>query len=138
MAADYLSRLPSIPVCPVGNIPALTAFDPFQSDLQELQCKDQDLQAIFKFLKHGEWPDDLSKQFIRVLAALAPKVFFDKHKMAWIRLEDYQYPRTALLLPEKYQKEALCEAHNNIFVGHNAALKSYIKLTTSYFWPNVY
>ena len=38
----------------------------------------------------------------------------------------------------KVQKEGLCETHDSIFAGHNAALKSYIKLTTSYFWPNVY
>ncbi len=60
-------------------------------------------------------------------------MFFDKNKLAWIRLEDHNYPRTALWLPERYRKEALCETH-----GHNAALKSYIKLTTSYFWPNVF
>jgi Integrase zinc binding domain len=78
------------------------------------------------------------KQKIRVLATLAPKVFFDKNKLSWIRLEDHQYPRTALWLPELYRKEDLCETHDSIFAGHNAALKSYIKLITSYFWPNVY
>jgi hypothetical protein len=59
-----------------------------------------------------------------VLAPLTPKVFFDKNKLAWIRLEDHQYPRTALWLPERYRKEALCETHDSIFAGHNAALKS--------------
>ncbi|MFN9909375.1 MAG: hypothetical protein ACK56F_25205, partial [bacterium] len=67
------------------------------------------------------------------MAALAPKVFFDKHKLAWIRLEDYKYPRTALWLPEFYRKEALCESHDHLCAGHNAAQKTYIKLTTSYF-----
>jgi hypothetical protein len=103
-----------------------------------LQRQDQDLQAIFHFLKFGTWQESLSKQKIKDLAALAPKIFFDKNKLAWIRLEDHQYPRTALWLPERYRKEALCETHDSIFAGHNAALKSYIKLTTSYFWPNVY
>jgi hypothetical protein len=32
----------------------------------------------------------------------------------------------------------LCETHDSIFAGHNAAIKSYLKLITSYFWPNVY
>ena len=32
----------------------------------------------------------------------------------------------------------LCETHDSIFAGHNATLKSYIKLTTSYYWPTVY
>jgi Integrase zinc binding domain/Integrase core domain len=65
-------------------------------------------------------------------------VFFDKNKLAWIRLEDHKYPRTALWLTERYRKEAFCETHDSMFAGHNAAQKSYIKSTTSYFWPNVY
>ncbi len=88
--------------------------------------------------QNNEWPATLTKQAIRNLAMLAPKVFFDKNKLAWIRLEDHNYPRTALWLPERYRKEALCETHDSIFAGHNAALKSYLKLTTSYFWPTVY
>jgi hypothetical protein len=137
MPADYLSRLPSLPVNAM-EVPKINAFDPFTPDLQMLQRQDQDLQAIFHFLKYNKWPESLTKQKIRVLAALAPKVFFDKNKMAWIRLEDHSYPRTALWLPDRYRKEALCETHDSIFAGHNAALKSYIKLTTSYFWPNAY
>jgi len=58
------------------------------------------------------------------LKSLAPKVFFDKNKLVWIRLEDHKYPRTALWLPERYRNEAFCETHNSIFAGHNAALKS--------------
>jgi hypothetical protein len=73
-----------------------------------------------------------------LLAPLAQKVFFDKNNLAWIHLDDYKYPRTALWLPEFYRKEALCESHDHLFAGHNAAQKTYIKLTTSYFWPNVY
>jgi len=33
---------------------------------------------------------------------------------------------------------ALCEAHNHQFGGHNAALKKYIGLTSSYYWPRIY
>jgi transposase InsO family protein len=137
MPADYLSRLPSLPISTIEQ-PQIAAFDPFTPDLQLLQRQDQDLQAIFHFLKNNEWPATLTKQAIRNLAMLAPKVFFDKNKLAWIRLEDHNYPRTALWLPERYRKEALCETHDSIFAGHNAALKSYLKLTTSYFWPTVY
>jgi hypothetical protein len=42
-------------------------------------------------------------------------------------------PRMALLLPQKYQKEALCEAHNSIFGGPNSTLKTYIKISSSYY-----
>jgi hypothetical protein len=72
------------------------------------------------------------------LAVLAPNVFLDDHKLAWIRLEDYNYPKTAPWVPEYNRKEAIWEAHDKIFACHNAAQKSYIKLSTSYFWPNVY
>jgi len=137
MATDYLSRLPSVPVSTIEQ-PQVSAFDPFTHDLQLLQRQDNDLQAIFNFLKKGTWSDSISKQTIRTLAAIAPKVFFDKNKLAWIRLEDHNYPPTALWLPERYRKEALCETHDSVFAGHNAALKSHIKLTTSYYWPTVY
>ena len=135
MPADYLSRLPSFQQ---EEQQIIAAFDPFQPNLPQLQNQDNDLQAIFHFLKTGKWQEHLTKRQIRTLAALAPKVFFDKNKLAWIRLEDYKYPRTALWLPEFYRKEALCEAHDQMFAGHNAAQKSYLKLTSSYFWPNVY
>jgi len=39
------------------------------------------------------------------------------------RLTDYKYPKMALLLPKKYQKEVLCKAHNSIFGGHDASSK---------------
>jgi hypothetical protein len=58
--------------------------------------------------------------------------------LAWIWLDAYKYPRKALWLPEFYRKEALCESHDQIFAGHSAAQKSYLRLTSSYFWPNVY
>ncbi len=96
MPADYLSRIPSFSQQAQNEI---TAFDPFQHDLPQLQNQDPDLQAIFQFVKTGNWPPHLSKRQIRTLAMLAPKVFFDKDKLAWIQLEDYKYPRTALLLP---------------------------------------
>ena len=137
MSTDYLSRLPSLPVSAIEQ-PQVSAFDPFTPGLQLLQRQDNDLQAIFYFLKNGTWHNSISKQTIRTLAAIAPTVFFDKNKLAWVRLEDHNYPRTALWLPERYRKEALCEMHDIIFAGYNAALKLYIKLTTSYYWPTVY
>ena len=135
MPADYLSRLPAFEI---EKLDPVAAFDPFQPNLKELQLKDTDLQAIFLYLKNGSWLPHLTKQQIKLLAPLAQKVFFDKNNLAWIRLDDYKYPRTALWLPEFYRKEALCESHDHLFAGHNAAQKTYIKLTTSYFWPNVY
>ncbi len=53
MPANYLSRLPSLPINSV-EAPQIAAFDPFTPDLQLLQRQDQDLQAIFQFLKHGK------------------------------------------------------------------------------------
>jgi hypothetical protein len=61
-------------------------------------------------------------------------MFHDKDGLLWIRLTDYNYPWTALLLPSQYQKEALCKAHNSIF----ANLKTYIKIMSSYYWPGIY
>ncbi len=80
----------------------------------------------------------ISKKEANYLQNLAPKLFQDKNKLVWVRLNDYKYPRTALYLPAKYRKLALCEAHNNQFGDHNAALKTYIQISTSYFWPKIY
>ncbi len=55
-----------------------------------------------------------------------------------MRLTDHKYPRTALPLPKRYQKEALCEAHNSIFGSHDATLKTYIKITSSFYWLGIY
>jgi hypothetical protein len=79
MPADYLSRLPSLPINVIDTPPVISAFDPLQPELPHLQTQDQDLQAIIQFLKHGQWQPHLSKQKISVLPALAPKVFFEKN-----------------------------------------------------------
>ncbi len=52
MPADYLSRLPSLPINYI-EAPTIAAFDPLNQDLQLLQGQDQDLQAIFHFIKNG-------------------------------------------------------------------------------------
>ena len=72
------------------------------------------------------------------LAMIEPKLFQDKNKLVWCRLEDNNYPRNALWLPQKYRKQAICEAHNKMFGGHNAALKTFLKISISYAWPRMY
>ena len=136
MPADYLSRLPSENADKISEI--TECFDPFQPDLCDLQKADKNLQNMNHFRVHGRWPDNLPKSEANYLQNLTPKLFQDANKIVWIRLDDYKYPRTALYLPEKYRKLALCEAHNHQFGGHNAALKTYIRLTSSYYWPRIY
>jgi hypothetical protein len=60
-----------------------------------------------------------------------------QNKLAWVRLNDFNYPRTALYLPIRYRKEAMCEAHDSILGGHNAAHKTYLKISTFCFWPKM-
>jgi hypothetical protein len=136
MPADYLSRLPSTKQDHLAEI--TTCFDPFQPELLDLQKNDPDLQKMNHFRLKGEWPAGVTKGDANYLQNLAVKLFQDANKIVWIWLDDYQYPRTALFLPEKFQKLALGEAHNHQFGGHTAALKTYIRLTTSYYWPRIY
>jgi hypothetical protein len=56
------------------------------------------------------------------------KVFQDKKKIMWVRLNDYNYPRIALFLPEKYTKEVMCKARNSIFREHNATKNTFLKV----------
>jgi hypothetical protein len=90
------------------------------------------------FWVHNKWLTQIPKKEAVYLQVLAPKLFQDHNKIVWVRLTDYKYPRTALYLPHKYRKMALCEAHNNQFGGHNAALKTYIRISSSYYWPKLY
>jgi hypothetical protein len=107
-------------------------FDPFQPELNDLQKADPD-----HFRTNSEWPAYVTKADGNYLQNLAVKLFQDVNQILWIQLNDYKYPRTALYLPEKFRKMALCEAHNHQFGGHNATLKTYICLTSSYYWPRI-
>ncbi len=136
MPADYLSRLPS--ACNEAISEITEGFDPFQPDLHDLQKADDQLQSMNHFKVHGKWFHPIPKKEASYLQNLAPKLFQDSNKLVWVRLDDYKYPRTALYLPQKYRKLALCKAHNNQFGGHNAELKTYIRISSSYFWPKIY
>jgi len=136
MPADYLSRLPYFEIHSPTN--TIAAFNRFQPNLNELQLQDQDIQAIFHFLKHQQWLPHLAKRQINTLDALSQNIFYNKNNLSWIHLGDYKYPRMALWFPEFYCKEALCARQEQIFGGHNAAQKTYLKLTSCYFWPNIY
>jgi hypothetical protein len=133
MPADYLSRLPGAK----ENIDSISAFDPFQADLYNLQMKDEILQGIQTFRNSRQWPQTIPKQDQAYYKPMIEKLFQDKNKLVWVRLNDFNYPRTALYLPTRYRKEAMCEAHDNILGGHNAAHKTYLKISTSYFWPKM-
>ncbi len=131
--ADYLSRLPGAK----HTVASISAFDPFQADLYDLQVQDDTLQMLQTFRTKNEWPPYLSKQDQSYYKILAERVLQDKNKEVWVRLNDFNYPRTALYLPSRYRKEAMCEAHDRVFVGYNAAHKTYLKISTSYFWPKM-
>jgi len=64
MPADFLSRLLSLPVNSIDKNNIVTAFDPFQPELPQLRVQDPYLQAIFQFLKHGNYQVHLSKHKI--------------------------------------------------------------------------
>jgi RNase H-like domain found in reverse transcriptase/Integrase zinc binding domain len=136
MPEDYLSRLPSWQDHTIHKV--TEGSDPFQADLHDLQKQDQQLQNMNNFRVSGKWLHLIPKKEANYLQNLVPKLFQDNNKRVWVRLNDYKYPRTALYLLAKYRKLALCEAHNNQFGGHNAALKTYIRISSSYFWPKIY
>jgi hypothetical protein len=75
MPANYLSWLPSVPINSL-DVPTIAAFDPFTPDLQLLQHQDQDLQAIFLYIKNGTWQENLSKQKIKSSCSIGSKSVF--------------------------------------------------------------
>jgi hypothetical protein len=65
-AADNLSRLPGAK----ENIAGISAFDPFQADLYELQMEDEILQDIHTFRNNNQWPQTIPKQDQAYYAAM--------------------------------------------------------------------
>ncbi len=108
MSADYLSRL----LGAKEMIASISAFDPFQADLYKLQMQDEVLQGIQMFRSTNQWPQIIPKQDHAYYTAMIDKLFQDKNKVVWVRLSDFNYPRTALYLPSRYRKEAMYEAHD--------------------------
>ena len=106
MPADFLSRLPPSSEASMSDVVA--AFDPFQTDLQDLQQEEPILQKAFFYNKHHRWPDQMTKAEETSLREFLKRLITDKNGTIWVWLNDYKYPRTALLLPKKYPKEALC------------------------------
>jgi hypothetical protein len=131
MPADYLSRY---------TIAALNEFtpqvDPFTPDLQALQAKDPDLVKIQYFFSNGKWPMNTTKAEIRRLLPITTN-FVNEKNTIWVRLNDHDYPRVALFLPQVFRKKAICQAHGSLLSGHDALDKTYIRLTSSFFWPTV-
>jgi len=96
--------------------------------LKELQAQYETLQIIHKTAKSGTWPYNLKPLETNYIQTMLDKVFQDKKKIMWVRLNDYNYPRIALFLPEKYTKEVMCKARNSIFREHNATKNTYLKV----------
>jgi len=99
--------------------------------------QDEHLQMLQTFMTKKDWPAHLSKQDGNFFRSLADKAFQDKNKLVWVRLTDFNYPWTALYLLSKYHNEAICEAHDSIFGGHNVTQKTYLKISTSFYWPKI-
>ncbi len=133
MPADYLWRLLA-----TNNDPVVAAFHLFQPGLDELQQEEEYTQNILEYSWTKQWPSHLLKKGINMHLDLIKQMFHGKEGLLWVQLSNYNYRRTALLLPKKYQKEALCEPHTSIFGGHDATLKTYIKIMSSCYWPGIY
>ena len=132
MPADYLSR---------NVIAALNdetvSIDPFTPDLHSLQAKDPELIKIQYYLANNhKWPLNTTKSEIRRLLPITTS-FVNENNTIWVRLLDHNYPRTALFLPQIYRKRVICNAHGSILSGHDALTKTYIRISSSYFWPTI-
>ena len=127
MPADFLSR---------SKIDEIAAIDPFSKDLAHEQAAEPDIIKLKHFHEKGAWPAGTSKSDIRKLQPILTK-FFVRDGCIWIRLSDFERQRTALYLPYKFRKRAMCEAHGSLLTGHDAVNKTYIRITDSYFWPGI-
>jgi RNase H-like domain found in reverse transcriptase len=60
MPADYLSRLPAS-TSDSSNKEVIAAFDPFQTDLPDLQRKESYIQNMLYYCKQHKWPEHMSR-----------------------------------------------------------------------------
>jgi hypothetical protein len=127
MPADFLSR---------SKIDEIAAIDPFTPNLAQEQALDPDIVKLKYFHDFQKWPIGTSKKDIQRIAPLLNK-FFARDNQIWIRLDDFERQRTALYLPHKFRKRALCEGHGAILSGHDAVNKTYLRITDSYYWPGI-
>jgi hypothetical protein len=89
MPADYLSRLPGAK----ETIASISAFDPFQADLYELQMQDEVFQGIQMFRNTNQWPQNIKKQVRVYYTSMIDKLFQDKNKVVWVKTERFQLPK---------------------------------------------
>ncbi len=66
-------------------------------------------------MENHQWPANVSRAEANSLDALVKRTFHDKDNILWIRLTDYKYPRTALLLP-RYGANSLLFVYS--WLGH--------------------
>ena len=123
MPADFLSR---------QTLDHLSAIDPFCPDLAKIQAADCDIIHLKHFSKHASWPQGTSKSTANRLAPLVSKILSQDDTL-WIRLSDRKRPHRALFLPARFHKRAMCDTHGNTLSGHEAELKTYIRITDHYF-----
>ena len=97
MPADYLSRLSGAK----DNIASISAFDPFQTDLYELQMKDDILQGIQTFRNTGKWPQTIPKQDQAYYTAMIDKLFQDKKQTRLGSTERFQLPPDSAVPPRQ-------------------------------------
>jgi hypothetical protein len=121
MPSGYLSRL-------LGTKENVTSISAFQADIYELQMKDEKLQMIQRYMPKNWWPPELSQS-----NKIISRCWKEEHYKTKI---NFKCKRNAQYLPEKYHKKAMCEPQSSIFGGH-AILKTYLKVSTSYFWQKM-
>jgi hypothetical protein len=66
---------------PSSNPDIIAAFDPFQTDLQDLQKQYQQLQLMNTFQRTSIWPANLPKSEANSLQNLASKLYKDSNKI---------------------------------------------------------
>jgi hypothetical protein len=103
MPTDYLLRLP-------GEQNQVAAFDPFQTNLKDLQLKDPTLIILKKIEHTWKWPASYNTAQQKHTLALLQKLFRDKNGLIWVLLNDYNYPRTDYSCQNSIGKtHSLCE-----------------------------
>jgi hypothetical protein len=66
-----------------------------------IQNTDSEITIDKRYLGLKQWPQELPKSETMYLQAMSTQRFHDNNDVVWVRLNEYEYPGTALYLPER-------------------------------------
>lgn len=121
--ADYLSRN------------SLAALNVTVDEMLRLQCTDEAVQEVVRYLSHGALPGDQAAR--RRVHLHAQSCYLDKGLLYYKYRSAGQPDRALLWAPALIQNQVLDAAHCSRFAGHGGRFRTHERVLQRYWWPGL-